>query len=408
MFFASPHHHRTSYPTRLHSIINLTDARESWRGLRHWPGIGNVPTPLYNLPSLAKHFGISQLQVKDESVRSEVGSFKALGAPIAMARLLARLEPDQRITPAELLAGRCRDWASGFTVISATDGNHGRALAAAAHTVGCRCVIVLHAKVSSERETAIAGYGAEIVRIKGNYDDSVAEAARLATANGWHVVSDTSYSGYEEVPRDVMQGYGVIAVESIEQSGDAAEAPSFTHLLLQGGVGGFAAGVGGCFWDYYGPKRPTVIVVEPREADCLLQSARAGEPTPTGGSSDSLMAGLACGECSPLAWKILAPLVDAYLAIDDEAAIAAMQLLAAGTGGDIPIVAGESGAAGLAGLQVLLANEYWRDAVGLDQTSRVLLINTEGATSPSIYTELVGEPAAAVLARQRERLGAKR
>src|SRR5699024_7596341 len=142
--------------------------------------------------------------------RSSLGSFKALGAPIALVRHLLRLHPD--LEPQRVLDGDYAPRLKSHTVISATDGNHGRSLAAAARDAGCGCVIVLHAKVSLEREEAIAACGARIVRIEGNYDQSVAEAARLAAANGWQVISDTSYEGYEEIPRDVMQGYGIIAV----------------------------------------------------------------------------------------------------------------------------------------------------------------------------------------------------
>ncbi len=390
---------RTPYPDDLKRILNMEAANESRNWLSRWSLLRPTATPLWNMPGTAAQLKLAQLSIKDESVRSELGSFKALGAPIALVRLILRQWLEHQLEAQAVMNGGYRDLLADFTVISATDGNHGRALAAASHAVGCRCVIVLHANVSIEREQAIAAYGAQIVRITGNYDESVEEAARLATANGWHVVSDTSYAGYEDIPRDVMQGYGAIASEVIEQTGSQPDQPAFTQVFLQGGVGGLAAGVASYLWEFHGPHRPRLIVVEPRQADCLFQSALAGRPARTTGSIDSVMAGLACGEASPLAWKVLQPCVDDFLTINDDDAVGAMQMLAAGNQQDVPIVAGESGAAGLAGLTALLQNPQLAKAVGLDSGSRVLLINTEGATAPLVYRRLVGEAAESVLQR---------
>ena len=306
MLIANPNAKRETYPDELKGIMNIDKANESRAWLSRWSRLNSAGTPLHSLPDLAAELGVADILVKDESERSVLGSFKALGAPIALVRLILRQFPDQRFEPRGLLAGEYSAALADFTVISATDGNHGRALAAAAQSVGCRCVIVLHANVSIEREEAIAAYGAEIVRISGNYDESVEEAAALAAKNDWRVVSDTSYDGYEEIPRDVMQGYGTIAAEIIE----AAGGPAFTHVFLQGGVGGLAAGIASYLWELYGAQRPTVIVVEPEQADCLYQSAIAGKAAKATGSVDSVMAGLACGETSPLAWKFLPESVD--------------------------------------------------------------------------------------------------
>ena len=224
MLFLNPRATRADYPAELSAIMNIAQAHQSRQWLSSWRGIHPNATPLYDLPDAAARCQVGRLCLKDESVRSPLGSFKALGAPIALVRQILRLHPD--FEPAAILTGRYAEALRGYTVISATDGNHGRALAAAAQSIGCRCVIVLHAHVSAEREEAIAAFGAEIVRIAGNYDESVHEAARLARANGWEVVSDTSYDGYEEVPRDVMQGYAVIAAELV----DEAEAQAATLL----------------------------------------------------------------------------------------------------------------------------------------------------------------------------------
>jgi diaminopropionate ammonia-lyase len=301
---------------------------------------------------------------------------------------------------ATLWAGGYAALLADFTVISATDGNHGRALAAAAQSLGCGCVIVIHANVSVEREAAIAAYGAQIIRIAGNYDDSVLESARLAAANGWDVVSDTSYAGYEIIPGDVMQGYSIIADEVVAQTQSQPTDCPYTHVFLQGGVGGFAAGMASYLWEFFGIARPRMIVVEPEQADCLYQSAIVGAPANATGSVDSLMAGLACGETSPLAWQILQPCIDDFMTVSDESAAHAMRCLAYPTADDIPMVSGESGAAGLAGLQTVLSDVAVAQSLGIDATSRILLISTEGATAPSVYYECVGESADAVVARQ--------
>ena len=399
MLFLNPRATRADYPAELSAIMNIAQAHQSREWLSSWRGIHRHATPLYDLPDAAARCQVGRLCLKDESVRSPLGSFKALGAPIALVRQILRLHPD--FEPAAILTGRYAQALRGYTVISATDGNHGRALAAAAQDAGCRCVIVLHAHVSPEREQAIAAYGADIVRIAGNYDESVQEAARLAAAHGWQVIADTSYDGYEDIPRDVMQGYGAIAEEIVEQtSAQRGRAGAFTHVFLQGGVGGMAAGLASYFWEYHGPQRPRFISVEPAQADCLLQSAIQGHPAKATGTVDSVMAGLACGETSPLAWRFLQPCVDAFMTIEDEQAIEAMRSLAQGSERDTPIVAGESGVAGLAALEWLRSDPQRSEQVGLTAESRVLIISTEGATAPREYTRLVGQSAEQVLQRQ--------
>ncbi|MCA0327757.1 MAG: diaminopropionate ammonia-lyase [Proteobacteria bacterium] len=399
MLINNPRAMRAPYPAELAEIMSVAQAHQSRQWLAPWPGITPGATPLIDLPDAAQRLGLARLALKDESMRSPLGSFKALGAPVALVRQILRLHPAWE--PTAILDGRYAAQLADYTVISATDGNHGRGLAAAARDAGCRCVIVLHAHVSDEREQAIAAQGAQIVRLAGNYDESVQEAAHLAAANGWQVISDTSYAGYEDIPRDVMQGYGTIAEEVVEQTGGRAGQPgAFTHVFLQGGVGGLAAGVASYFWEFHGAQRPRFLVVEPAQADCLLQSAIQGRPARATGSVDSVMAGLACGETSPLAWRFLEPCVDTFMTIEDDQAVAAMRVLAQGSERDRPTLAGESGVAGLAGLQALRTDAALSAQAGLDEHSRVLLISTEGATAPATYAELVGESAASVLRRQ--------
>ena len=277
------------------------------------------------------------------------------------------------------------DIVSDITVCCATDGNHGRSVAWGAQTFGCGCVIFIHETVSEARKTAIEAFGAEVRRCKGNYDDSVREAQQTASAEGWFVVSDTSYPGYMEVPKDVMQGYEIMAGEAF----DALPAPP-THIFLQTGVGGMAAAVTAQAKRRWGNERPTIILADPDQSACWLASFRAGHPTPVDGDLDTLMAGLACGEVSALAWEILKDHADAVVAVTDEAAVAGMRRLAAPAGGDPAIVAGESAVAGLAALTALMADAEAREMVGLDGDSRVLLFGTEGDTDAALYADLVG------------------
>jgi len=400
MFLLNTNAVRKAYDAELKRVLSLAAGRAARERLAAWPTLSPHPTPACSFPGLAKALGVASLTVKDESKRSSLGSFKALGAPNALIRLVQRRRPNCQWSALDLFAGRHGDALKSFVVISASDGNHGRALAAAAQSIGCRCVIVLHANVSIEREQAIAAFGAEIVRIAGNYDDSVVEAARRARENHWEVVSDTSYAGYEEVPRDVMQGYGVIAEELLENLLDPASCP-WTHVILQGGVGGLAAGIVSHFWERFGAERPRFIVVEPEQANCLFRSAVEGRPAVATGTVDSVMAGLACGEASALAWRFLQPAVDAFMTVSDGQAALAMRVLAEGEYGDVPLVSGESGAAGLAGLQVLMSEVEWRDGIGLKADSRVLLISTEGATAPSVYAEFVARSERDILEAQR-------
>jgi diaminopropionate ammonia-lyase len=260
---------------------------------------------------------------------------------------------------------------------------------------GCRCVIYIHATVSEGRKRAIEKFGAEVRRIAGNYDDSVRQAAADAAAHGWQVISDTSYEGYKEVPKWVMQGYGVMVREAFEQlpAGERA-----THLFIQAGVGGLPAAIVAYLWQRLGRARPYVVVVEPHAADCLYQTARAGKPTKASGDLETLMAGLAAGEVSLLAWDILRPGANAFLTVPDDAAVAAMKALAQGVGGDRRVVGGEAGVGGLAGLLAATADPERRAALGLSQASRVLVFGSESDTDPELYRRLVGRPADAVRA----------
>lgn len=402
MLIKSPHASRSAYPAELCWLINKTKADENRKWLRSWREVSPSPTPLWSLDNLAAKLRVGHVRLKDESWRSRTGSFKALGAPVALARLLLRQRPAQIASVETLFAGGYGKLLKDVTVVAATAGNHGTALAAAARSIGCRCVILLHAGVSRERESLLAGFGVDVRRVPGAYDDSVRAAARLASEHGWFVLSDTSYEGYEDVPRDVMQGYAAIPAEAIEQHPRSGELDCpYSHVFLQGGVGGLAAGVIGYLWETYGARRPIFVIVEPQRADCLLQSALHGAPSPATGPTDSIMVGMACGEPSPLAWRFIKPAADFFMTITDDQAIAGMHLLSGARTKDVPIVSGESGAAGLAGLLKIAASPPWRKMIGIGAGSDILLVNTEGAVASPTYSSHVGQDAESVLEKQR-------
>jgi diaminopropionate ammonia-lyase len=346
------------------------------------------PTPLHKLPGLAASLGVASIGVKDEGQRLGLRSFKALGGAYAVMRLvLERAEAAQGhpVDPRDLMSDRLRALSAGMTVACATDGNHGRSVAAGARLLGCQCVIFVHGGVSEARVAAIASYGARIVTVSGSYDDSVREAARQAADHGWTIVSDTSWAGYEDIPLTVMQGYTAMAGEAF----DALEAPP-THVFVQAGVGGVAAAVAAHAQAVYGQAVPRLIVVEPERAACLFHSAKAGHLASAPHDEPTIMGMLECYEPSPIAWEVLAFLAAGFVTLPEEAAIEAMRRLAHSVSGDPAIVAGESGCAGLAGLIACLADAGARNALALGAQSRILLFNTEGATDPALYQRHVG------------------
>ena len=348
----------------------------------------HAETPLHVLPALAGELDIGSLHVKDEGRRLGLGSFKALGGAYAVMRLVleeAGKRLGRTVDVGEIGDASVRAIAAQMTFCCATDGNHGRSVAQGAGLVGARSQVFVHAGVSDERVAAIARFGAEMVRVQGGYDHSVREAARIAAERGWTVVSDTSWPGYERIPGLVMQGYTVIAREALRFM---PEPP--THVFLQAGVGGFAAAIAGHLAILLGEQRPKVMVVEPARAACVYATAEAGRPVRIPHEQPTVMAMLECHEPSLVAWRVLARLGDAFMTVDEEDAVAVMNRLARPAGHDPAIVSGESGGAGLAGLIRAACDMDMRAALGLDARSRVLVVNSEGATDPGRYAELVG------------------
>ena len=367
------------YPDRLNALFSRQMADDALAEIRQWPGY--APTPLRNLDKLAGALGLGAVLYKDESKRFGLGSFKALGGAYAVLKLLSeRLN----VSMADLRAGKAAAEASKITVSSATDGNHGRSVAWGARQAGCRCRIYIHAQVSEGRAASLAEMGAEVIRTKGNYDDSVRQCADESAANGWFVVSDTSYEGYINVPRQVMAGYTAMASEVLEQ----ADAP-VSHIFLQAGVGGMAAAVAARFWMEHGAALPRLVVIESEYAACFLKSAKRGRATPVRIRHETVMAGMSCGTVSLVAWEILRRTVGHFVTIADSTVPPTMRMLASGVAGGGEIEAGECSAPGPVALIAAACDQDLRESMQLDAESRVLLIGTEGATDPAIYREIL-------------------
>ena len=330
---------------------------------------GYAPTPLVDAPRLADELGLGALAVKDESERLGLPAFKILGASWATYRLLvSRLGHEPQWHDLDGLRTALAPLGE-LTLVAATDGNHGRAVAHVARLLGFRSHIFVPAGTAPARIEGIEEEGAGVTVVDGTYEDAVAASAALASDTVL-VVSDTSWAGYTDVPRTVIEGYDTIFAETDEQ----LDAPP-EIVVVPMGVGALATATVA----HYGSSA-SVAVVEPLNAACGLRSAEAGKPVTVPGPHTSIMAGLNCGEVSIVAWPRLYAGVDVFIAIDDSAAERGMRDLAG-----IGIVSGETGAASLAGLRALV------DAGPVDpRGKRALVICTEGATDPSAYERIVG------------------
>lgn len=358
----------------------------------------NAETPLVSLPGLAAATDVAAIHVKDEGQRLGLGSFKALGGAYAVIRLVleeATAQLGQVVDMERLHSPAVRQIAQGMTFACATDGNHGRSVAQGAQLVGARSAIFVHAGVTDERVAAIARFGAEMIRVAGSYDDSVREATRISEERGWTIVSDTSWPGYERIPGLVMQGYTALIREALRQ----IPAPP-SHVFVQAGVGGIAAAVAGHLAIALGVRRPLFTVVDPARAACLFETARAGHPVAVPHGEPTIMAMLECYEPSRIAWRILSRAADAFMTVEEEEdAVSVMRRLADPVAGDPAIVSGESGGVGLAGFLRAAADSEMKAALSIGPQSRILVINTEGATDAGRYQELVGVSPAEVLSR---------
>lgn len=352
-------------------------------------------TPLVSLDNLAHRLEINKIFIKDESYRFGLNAFKVLGGSLAMGKYLAgKLNLDISEINYNLLTSKeTKERLGDITFVTATDGNHGRGVAWTANRLGQKSVVYMPKGSSLTRLENIRAEGAEAEITDLNYDDAVRLANDYANKNNGVMVQDTAWEGYEDIPSWIMQGYGTMAFEALEQMRKMGiDKP--THIFVQAGVGSFASGVLGFFASVFGEECPKTIVVEADAADCLYRSALKGDGTlvSVGGDMNTIMAGLACGEANTLGWEILKNYCHAFVSCPDWVSAYGMRVLGNGLKNDTKVVSGESGAvsAGLiTALMEMSELKEIKEKLSLDENSRVLMFSTEGDTDPEKYRKIV-------------------
>lgn len=384
-----------SKTTNLKSNIGFLEKQEAQRAKSfHESFPGYAPTPLVSLDNLANELGVKKIFIKDESYRFGLKAFKALGGSYAIGHYLAnQLQTSiDTLSLEQLTTPETKAKLNNITIVTATDGNHGRGVAWTAKQLKQKAIVYMPKGTAVERLDNILAEGAEASITTLNYDGAVRLASENAEKNGWVLIQDTAWNGYVDIPEKIMQGYTTMTLEAYEQLINLNEKP--THIFIQAGVGSLAAAVQGFFANVYGEDCPVVVVVESNQADCLYKTALAdnGELQTVEGEMNTIMAGLACGEPSILAWPILKDYADVFISCQDYVAAQGMRILAAPLGNDRAVIAGESGAAGIgAASEILRHNKYkeLKKQLKLDKNSKILFFNTEGDTDQENYKKVI-------------------
>jgi diaminopropionate ammonia-lyase len=350
-------------------------------------------TPLVSLPHLAQRLGIRALYLKDESYRFDLNAFKVLGGSYAMAQFIAqKLGQDISTLPYDILiSDDVKKKLGDITFYTATDGNHGRGVAWAANALRQNSVVFMPAGSAQARLQNILKEGADAQITDMNYDEAVRLAYERSTKDPQGIiVQDTAWEGYEEIPGWIMQGYGTMSYEVHQELTRCGVTPS--HIFIQAGVGSLAGSVQGYFAQAYADKPPVVTVVEARAADCLYRSAQANKLVAVGGSLQTIMAGLACGEGNTISWEILKQHSACFVSAPDWVAAKGMRILGAPLRGDRPVISGESGAVTTGLLAAICEQDDYRDlrdGLGLQGDSVVVVFSTEGDTDPERYRSIL-------------------
>ena len=351
------------------------------------------PTPLADLKELAKAWGVASIHVKDESYRFGLNAFKVLGGSYCVASYIAKQLgiPVAELSYDLITSPQVMEKLGQITFVTATDGNHGRGIAWTANRLGHKSVVYMPSGSALERLNNIKACGADAMITDLNYDDAVRYAGEMAEKNGWVLVQDTAWEGYEEIPTWIMQGYTTLAYEAVEQL--QGEVP--THIFLQAGVGAMSGAMTGFFTDTYrGGQKPIITIVEPDQADCIYRTAKAndGKLHNVEGSMDTIMAGLACGEPCTIGWQMLGDHADYFVSMPDSVAAKGMRVLGNPLGSDPKVISGESGAASFGFVATVLSDPALKDMkemLGLNENSRILCISTEGDTDKENYRRIV-------------------
>ena len=344
---------------------------------------GYLPTPLLNLKHFAQKIGIKDCYIKDESQRLGLNAFKVLGASYAMAEEIKKHIPKGQSNLSFESIKSHKKSIKDLTFVTATDGNHGRAVAWCAERYGCRAVVFMPKGTAEVRLKAILEHKAEAEITDLNYDETVKYAETEAIKNDWVLLQDSSWPGYTEVAKNIMLGYTTMVQEFFEQTSDWP-----THVIAQAGVGSFAASIFSTFIRS-DKQKPKFILLEPSGAACFFNSVKIGDKKPhLTPNLNTMMAGLSCGMPSILAWDIIVSISDFFTICEDNIAIKGMQILSQPLQGDPLIISGESGAVPIGFLHEVATNSLYsdlRDHLELDTSSKVLFFSTEGDTDPELY-----------------------
>jgi len=344
--------------------ISKEQIDEAYLTITKWDNYN--PTPLLILNKLSKELNLNKIYYKDESKRFDLKSFKALGGAYAV----------EKITKGN----------KNIIVSTATAGNHGRSVAWGARRLGLKCKIFISEYVSDARGKVIQSLGADVIKVKGNYENSLLECIKQSTENNWQIVQDVAWKDYMMVPTLTMAGYSVMMKEIIDQLNNE----EITHIFLQAGVGGMAgAMVAGAA--RYLKNVPKMIIVEPDSAACVMESIKTGKIEKISIEKESLMGGLSVGQPSLVPWEILKKSVNSCISLPDDDIAKTMKLLANASFGNDKIIAGENSAPGVISLIASCNDHDVKNQLNLDSKSNVLLIGCEGDTDQEMYKKLLKE-----------------
>ena len=346
------------------SSLSKKDIDDAYLSISSWKGYS--PTPLIELDKLSKELNLNKIFYKDESKRFDLKSFKALGGAYAV----------------EKVSNGNKD----IVVATATAGNHGRSVAWGARRLGLKCKIFISEFVSESRAVAMRNLGADVIRVKGNYDASLKECIKQSKNNNWEIVQDVSWEEYKTVPKYIMAGYTIM----IKEIFDKIINEKISHVFLQAGVGGMAAATIAGFAKYSN-NVPYFITVEPEDAECVLQSIKNQKPTSINIQKESIMGGMSCGDVSSLAWEILKHSTNSSISISDDAIAPTVALLKQKEFSNEEIIAGECGVPGVISLISAMNDKNICNKINLNSQSNVLLIGCEGLTDTEMYNKLLNE-----------------
>ena len=346
---------------QIFNVLSKSEIDNAYQAISSWEDYS--PTPLISLNKLSKDLGLKNVFYKDESKRFNLKSFKALGGAYAVEQVSKTKK--------------------NITVATATAGNHGRSVAWGAKRLGLKCKIFISEYVSENRAEAMRGFGAEVFRVKGNYDNSLKECINQSKKNGWEIIQDVAWDGYEEVPKLTMAGYAVMMKEISDQINNN----HITHIFLQAGVGGMAAAmIAGCA--RYLKNIPNIIIVEPENADCVLQAVEKNKIVTIEITNESLMGGMSCGEVSLIPWKIINNNAHYCISVPDDKISDTVKLLANSTFSENKIIGGECATPGIISL-IASCNSILKEKINLNSNSEVMLLGCEGDVDRELYEKLL-------------------